>query len=109
MYDLNKPESKVLEHNSSSYMHLLAEIGKRAFADRAEYIDDPDFVSVAQAKLVDDNYLAERAEGIMANTTSVTESINPGLTESEDTTHFSIVDKWAMQFPMRRRLTKPLA
>ncbi|WNC74257.1 gamma-glutamyltransferase [Thalassotalea psychrophila] len=94
MYDLVKPQSTILEHNSVQYMHLLAEIGKRVFADRAEYIGDPDFVSVAQAQLVDDKYIAMRAEGIRPNVVSDSESIEPGLKESEDTTHFSIVDKW---------------
>ncbi|WOH39583.1 gamma-glutamyltransferase [Thalassotalea fonticola] len=94
MYDLLKPQSKELKHNSASYMHLLAEIGKRVFADRAEYIGDPDFINVEQEKLVADDYLAYRAKDIMFNVISVSENIEPGLKESEDTTHFSIVDKW---------------
>lgn len=94
MYDLVKPQSTNLEHNSVQYMHLLAEIGKRVFADRAEYIGDPDFVNVEQAQLVDENYIAMRAQGILKNAITVSENVEPGLKESEDTTHFSIVDKW---------------
>lgn len=94
MYDLAKPQSTELKHNSPAYVHLLAEIGKRVFADRAEYIGDPDFVTVEQKKLVADDYLAYRVKGIMPNAISVSENIEPGLKESEDTTHFSIVDKW---------------
>ena len=44
MYELTKPKAG-LEHNSTAYIHLLAEIGKRVFADRAEYMGDPDFVN----------------------------------------------------------------
>ncbi|WNC68261.1 gamma-glutamyltransferase [Thalassotalea nanhaiensis] len=94
MYDMVKPDTTTLQHNSAQYMHLLAEIGKRVFADRAEYIGDPDFVSVAQAQLINERYITSRAKGISANAISVTESIEPGLKESEDTTHFSIVDQW---------------
>ena len=94
MYDLVKPDTAKLQHNSAQYMHLLAEIGKRVFADRAEYIGDPDFVSVAQAQLINERYITSRAKGISPNAISVTESIEPGLKESEDTTHFSIVDQW---------------
>jgi gamma-glutamyltranspeptidase/glutathione hydrolase len=48
-------------HNSAQYIHLLAEIEKRTFADRAEYLGDPDFVSVPTEKLLDESYLKKRA------------------------------------------------
>ena len=83
-----------LTHNSTAYMHLLAEIGKRVFADRAEYLGDPDFIKVPMAQLIADDYIAKRVEGILKDRISNTEKIKPGLKESEDTTHFSVVDKW---------------
>lgn len=94
MYELLSNKSGNLSHNSTAYMHLLAEIGKRVFADRAEYLGDPDFIKVPMARLIADDYIAERVKGILKNKISNTEKIKPGLKESEDTTHFSVVDKW---------------
>ncbi|MDC8832190.1 gamma-glutamyltransferase [Alteromonas gilva] len=81
-------------HNSAEYLHLVSEAGKRVFADRAEYLGDPDFFAVPQSQLVDPAYIAKRAAAINLSAISATPDIQPGLYESEDTTHFSIVDKW---------------
>lgn len=94
MYDLLSQGQQKLQHNSTEYMHLLAEIGKRVFADRAEYLGDPDFVTVPVTELISDAYIAKRSESVSRDKISVTENIKPGLGESEQTTHFSIVDKW---------------
>lgn len=94
MYDLITRDQQQLTHNSAAYLHLLAEIGKRVFADRAEYLGDPDFVEVPVASLIDDEYIAMRSQTILRDSISVTESVKPGLKESEQTTHFSIMDKW---------------
>lgn len=80
--------------NSTEYIHVMSEIGKRVFADRAEYMGDPDFVSVPVKALTDANYIIERAAGIQPTSISDTPSVKPGLKESEDTTHFSIMDRW---------------
>ncbi|BDF94918.1 gamma-glutamyltransferase [Pseudoalteromonas sp. KAN5] len=93
MYELTKPAAG-LEHNSTGYIHLLAEIGKRVFADRAEYLGDPDFFDVPKAELIASDYLKKRSSTITLDKISTTEDIKPGLYESEQTTHFSIVDKW---------------
>lgn len=93
MYDLVEQRAEApFEHNSTEYMHALAEIGKRVFADRAEYLGDPDFVQVPQQQLLDANYIRARAADISLDRISNTEHIKPGLHESEDTTHFSIID-----------------
>lgn len=81
-------------HNSATYLHLVAEAGKRVFADRAEYLGDPDFIEVPVGPLTNPDYVASRAEQINLFAISDTPSIKPGLHESEDTTHFSIIDKW---------------
>lgn len=94
MYEILTSDKPALEHNSARYMHLLAEIGKRVFADRAEYLGDPDFIRVPVEELLDDPYLANRSAAITVDKISATESVQPGLKESEETTHFSIVDKW---------------
>lgn len=93
MYELTKPKAG-LEHNSTAYIHLLAEIGKRVFADRAEYLGDPDFFDVPKSELIAMDYLKKRSSSITLDKISTTENIKPGLYESEQTTHFSIVDKW---------------
>ena len=80
--------------NSTEYIHVMSEIGKRVFADRAEYMGDPDFVSVPVKALTDADYINERAADIQPASISDTPSIKPGLKESEDTTHFSIMDRW---------------
>jgi gamma-glutamyltranspeptidase/glutathione hydrolase len=94
MYDFLTKEQTKLTHNSAPYVHLLAEIGKRVFADRAEYLGDPDFVEVPVDSLIADDYLAMRSQSVLRDQISVTEDIKPGLKESEQTTHFSIIDKW---------------
>jgi gamma-glutamyltranspeptidase/glutathione hydrolase len=84
--------------NSPQYIHLVAEIEKRVFADRAQYLGDPDFYKVPVAQLIDDSYLAKRASEVDPNKPSDTKSVQPGLgtsmPEKAETTHFSIVDKW---------------
>ncbi|WP_268237852.1 gamma-glutamyltransferase [Rheinheimera tangshanensis] len=79
-------------HNSSQYVHLIAELEKRVYADRAEYLGDPGFVKVPQQQLLDSNYLDQRAKEINPLNISATKAIKPGL-EGYHTTHFSILDK----------------
>jgi len=92
MFDLVKARAPEFSINDPTYVHMLAEIGKRVFADRAEYLGDPDFFEVPKAELLDADYLQARASDIVFNVISETNSIKPGLAESEQTTHFSIVD-----------------
>lgn len=90
-------EFKGITVNSAPYIHLLAEIEKRVFADRAEYMGDPDFVTVPVERLMDANYLSQRAKQINAKAITATDQVRPGLdneNEKLQTTHFSIVDKW---------------
>jgi gamma-glutamyltranspeptidase / glutathione hydrolase len=79
--------------NSPQYLHLVSEIEKRVFADRAEYLGDPDFVKVPVAALTDRTYLARRAAEIDPRTPSALKAVKPGL-EKPQTTHFSVVDRW---------------
>jgi len=78
-------------HNSPQYVHLLAEIEKRVFADRAQYLGDSDFVAVPVGELLDPLYLQQRAGSLNPVAISGGEAIEPGL-ESHQTTHFSILD-----------------
>lgn len=94
MYDRVKVQTDLMEHNSAEYIHVLSEIGKRVFADRAEYLGDPDFYDVPKNELLDAVYLDKRATEVNIESISDTETVKPGLDESHDTTHFSIVDKF---------------
>ena len=87
------PRFKGVGLNSPQYVHLLAEIEKRVYADRAEYLGDPDFVKVPVSNLIDPAYVARRAGEVDPDKPSPTRVVVPGL-EKPQTTHFSIVDKW---------------
>jgi gamma-glutamyltranspeptidase / glutathione hydrolase len=76
--DLNSKFANV-EPNSAQYIHLVAEMEKRVFADRASYLGDPDFIKNPTAQLVDDTYLAKRAMEVNPDAISDTQSVKPGL------------------------------
>jgi gamma-glutamyltranspeptidase/glutathione hydrolase len=80
-------------HNSPQYIHLVAEMEKRVFADRAEYLGDPDYVDNPVDRLIADDYIARRAREVNPDEISQLEAVRPGL-ESPETTHYSIVDQW---------------
>ena len=85
-----------LGHNSAETIHLMAEAMKRAYADRSEYLGDPGFVDVPVAELTSKAYAAETRKNISLNMATPSASIAPADLapyESNETTHFSIVDK----------------
>ena len=81
-------------HNSPQYVHLLAEIEKRVFADRAEYFGDPAFSSAPVDELLSPAYLARRAAEVHLDRPTPTTKVAPGVSTHHNTTHFSIVDRW---------------
>lgn len=86
---------KSMGFNSAATVHLLSETMKRCFADRAEYMGDPGYVSVPVEKLLMPDYLKRRRSEIDSNKATPALSIHPGLgeqNEKEQTTHYSIVD-----------------
>jgi gamma-glutamyltranspeptidase/glutathione hydrolase len=87
-----------LELNSAPYIHLIAQIEDRVFADRQQYIGDPDSSKVPVDKLTDDAYLAQRADEVKPDEVPGAAPVKPGLgdvaPEKAQTTHFSVVDKW---------------
>lgn len=91
MHDDLSDQFKGKEQNSAGYIHLVAEMEKRVFADRAEYGGDPDFVEVPVARLVSPDYVASRAAQVNPTAISRVDDVRPGL-ESRHTTHYSIVD-----------------
>ena len=80
-------------HNSPQYIHIVAEMEKRVFADRAEYLGDPEFVEFDMNDLLDEEYIARRAREVDPENIARLESVRPGL-ESLETTHISIMDRW---------------
>jgi gamma-glutamyltranspeptidase/glutathione hydrolase len=89
-YDLGK-----LDSGSSERYHLMTEAMRRAFADRAEFMGDSDFVKVPVAGLVDKAYAAKLRSNINLQRASTSAEISAGQPvghESEETTHFTVVD-----------------
>jgi gamma-glutamyltranspeptidase/glutathione hydrolase len=81
---------------SAAAVHLMVEAERRAYADRAKFMGDADFVKVPVKKLTSDAYIKERMsdfDPLKAGTSQQTQAgnIDP---ESEETTHFSIIDKY---------------
>lgn len=102
---------------SAAKYHLFTEVMRRAFRDRAEYLGDPDFVTVPTAQLLDRAYLKKRMADFSLTRATPSEKVEPGLgpvkltslsprssnsqlstlisqlaRESTETTHFSVVD-----------------
>src|ERR1041384_2261898 len=80
---------------SSERYHVETEAMRRAFADRAEYMGDSDFVKVPVAGLVDKSYAERLRKGIRRERASTSQEVRAGKptgAESEETTHFTVVD-----------------
>lgn len=89
-YDVRKWQS-----NSSAKYHVLAESMRRAFADRAEFMADPDFADVPVERLIDKKYAEQRRSSIDLRAASDSKQIGHGQVagrESMDTTHYTVVD-----------------
>lgn len=84
-----------LQWGSADYMHLLIEVERRAYADRAEHLGDTDFYEVPLKKLMDKDYAKGRLADFNKNKASDSNKTGPGTwpKESRDTTHFSVADK----------------
>jgi gamma-glutamyltranspeptidase/glutathione hydrolase len=90
--------------DSAAAVHLFAEAGRLAYADRARYVGDPDFVAVPVAKLLDGNYLDRRARLIGERSMR---RAPPGDTEANGTSHFSIVDREGNVVAMTSTIESP--
>jgi gamma-glutamyltranspeptidase/glutathione hydrolase len=81
--------------NSSATVHLLGESMRRAFADRAEHLGDPDFSPVPTSTLIAQNYTAQRMVDFKPHYADESTSLGAGdpfAYESTETTHYSVVD-----------------
>jgi gamma-glutamyltranspeptidase / glutathione hydrolase len=90
--------------HSPQHIHLWTEVTRRAYADRNEYLADPDFVPQPLAELLSDEYAAQRRATIDPNRATPSAQVGPGLgpapvalgagaREGEHTTHYSIIDR----------------
>jgi len=95
---LGKDDLAAIGANSSGSLHLMTEAMKRAFADRAVHLGDPDFVKVPTSELLVAEYLAERRASFTDRATPSAEvkalgGAQAGAEEEKmETTHFSVVD-----------------
>ena len=84
-------------HNSTDYIKLLVEAERRSFADRSHFLGDPDFVSIPTEKLTNEDYLNNRMIDFSFKTPTDSDDIGYGnieISESNETTHYSIVDQF---------------
>ena len=83
--------------NSAQTVHLFTEVQRRTYADRAVYLGDPDFVNVPVQKLVDDMYIRDRMKSFSPDKATPSTDVKEGviaMTESKETTHLSVIDKF---------------
>lgn len=82
--------------HSAAYVHHVTEAMRRAFRDRAEYLGDPDFFPVPQARLTSRDYIAGMMDNFDPHHATPSDRLAPGgrllPRESVDTTHFAAVD-----------------
>ncbi|WP_438978225.1 gamma-glutamyltransferase family protein, partial [Polaribacter sp.] len=91
-FDISK-----IEHNSTKYIQLLTEAEKRSYADRAHYLGDIDFINVPIDSLTATSYINKRMETFSWDKATPSSEISHGEIlgyESDETTHYSIVDQF---------------
>ena len=91
-----KDQDLDLSFNSVNYIHILTELERRAYADRTEHMGDSDFWNVPKSMFLSNDYADKRLKDIDFSKASISKSIkhgSPYLNQSEETTHYSIVDK----------------
>ncbi|MDW8851034.1 gamma-glutamyltransferase [Flavobacterium sp. MMLR14_040] len=91
-YDLAK-----MGHNSPEAIQVIVEAERRAYADRSQFLGDPDFVKIPVKALLSDTYLKDRMSTFNVEKASLSSEIKEGkitYNESTETTHYSIVDQF---------------
>lgn len=92
LFDISK-----IEHNSTKYIQLLTEAERRSYADRAHYLGDIDFVNVPIDSLINQNYINKRMNSFSWDKATPSSEVSQGKIlgyESNETTHYSIVDQF---------------
>ncbi len=83
-------------HNSLKAIQLMTEVERRAYADRSHFMGDPDFMNLPVYELIDKNYVQERMGNFSWEMATPSSEIKHGdivINESDETTHYSIIDK----------------
>ena len=86
---------KQYAHNSTKYIQVIAEAERRAYADRSYFLGDPDFVNIPTDSLMSENYLSKRMSDFNWEKATQSNALSRGSIpgyESDETTHYSIVD-----------------
>ncbi len=93
---LEPHDIRAMQHNSAAKYHLYTEASRRAFADRAEYMADPDFADVPIANLMNETYLNARRATIDMKKATPSTAVKFGefaaAKEGTETTHYTVVD-----------------
>ncbi len=83
-----------MKFQSAQSIQLMTEIERRAFADRAQYLGDPDFVQVPVKTLVSEKYLEGRMMDYEAGKAGKSSAVKAGIiAQGEETTHLSVMDE----------------
>lgn len=83
-----------MKYGTLQSVQLMTEVERRAFADRAKFLGDPDFVKVPVKTLVSDEYLKKRMSDYDPSKAGNSKDIKEGyIAEGEETTHFDVLDK----------------
>lgn len=104
---LEKYDVKSMGWGSAEAVHLMIEAERRAYADRAEHMGDPDHVAVPVKMLTDKDYAAHRFADYDPARASDSEDIYPGKAddrETLETTHFSVMDAAGMMVSLTTTL-----
>lgn len=94
LHMLEKLKIKKYKLNSAEYLSLVVEVERLAYADRSHHMADPDYYKVNSSALLDPVYLKKRYASLKPIQYNPSKNVSPGNTEGEQTTHFSIIDKW---------------
>ena len=84
------------QQNSTEAVQIMVEAERRAFADRAEFMGDPNFINDKTSMLISDEYLKNRWKSFNKNQATASSAVGkiiPQTKESTETTHISIIDK----------------
>ncbi len=84
-------------HNSTKSIQVITEAERRAYADRSYFLGDPDFVTIPQQKLISKEYSKERMANFSFEKATKSSDVSHGnieIIESDETTHYSIVDQF---------------
>lgn len=95
LFGAGMKDVKALGHNTATTIHLMTELERRVYADRATHLGDPDFYDVPVDMLLSDAYNEERFGTIDMDQKTASQEIKEGavdIIESTETTHFSVVD-----------------